>query len=300
MFVCLSYFFIVQSTFSYDYYFLLYPSPSHYSFVSTWQLLLILQQRNARPPGQKLCRSQRVLRSRRAPIVNSDPEPTKEVEEFVEEEGNNDDDYDGLEEEIEEVGDFVVSKPSAKFKAKPATKEKAVAKRSSSAIPNTITRAPQTSSVYSISPLATPMTPSKPKPLPFVATPFRQRRIPEKSRRAKPADLLAAIGDTVGSAFLINALDENDYGRRASFYHVRLALLIRGLNNNELTRFFRTATPGFYSRLDKQEQDALRSRFNKAYDQVEYYIMQMATKLAHSWLESDAGKAYKIALVASM
>lgn len=190
-------------------------------------------------------KSKRVSRSRRDPIVSSDPEPPKEVEEFGEEEGNNDDDSDGLEEEIEGVGDFVVSKPSAKFKARPATKKKAVARRSSSAVPNTITRAPQTSSVYSISPLATPMMPSKPKPLPFVATPFRQPRTPEKSRRAKPADLVAAIGDTVASAFLINALDENDYGRRASFYHARLALLIRGLHNNGLTQFFRTATPGF-------------------------------------------------------
>lgn len=187
-----------------------------------------------------------------------------------------------------------------KMKPKTSTlRQKAPLKKS--AVPTMPTTTTPQMSRYS-SPLpsvADFQTPRKQVPSIVIQSPSRPRGTPKKNKRPKPSELVVALGDTQGAAFLIDAVDEDEYRRRASFFHARLALLIRGLNNNELTQIFNAAMPGFMGRLDEIERDALRADFDNAYTLVEHHLLQSVTEMAKTWLASDAGKAYRVALIAS-
>lgn len=147
----------------------------------------------------------------------------------------------------------------------------------------------------SSSELASPRTPS-PQQQPKLSP----AKTPKKPKRPKPADLVTAIKDHVGGQYLYNAIDENEYARICRFYHARLSLLVRGLNENELSALFTTNMPSFWGRLDEYGQQRTRKSFDDAYDHAEYHLIVHISELARCWLDSIAGREYTKAVTLHM
>ena len=144
---------------------------------------------------------------------------------------------------------------------------------------------------------AMPITPSQ-KTRTVTKSP-RTPRTPKKIRRVTRLpvfQLVTKLDDQHGAQYLMDAKDEEDYQNRAMFYHVRLLVMLRGLNGAKFKILYSTSLPMFYARLDKNEKRKLKELFDDAYNEIKSRFITRVTELAEIWIQLPVGENYSTKL----
>lgn len=109
-----------------------------------------------------------------------------------------------------------------------------------------------------------------------------------------PLDIFWVIfGDYASTQFLKSSSSLSDYERNVKYFHGRLALVVRGLNLDELSALYRATLPAWTVHEEEEVQEGMTSSFESAYDWAQDCLISKIKAYADLWFKSPSGIEYK-------
>lgn len=109
-----------------------------------------------------------------------------------------------------------------------------------------------------------------------------------------PLDIFWVIfGDNASTQFLKSSPSLSAYERNVKYFHGRLALVVRGLNLNELLAVHRATLPAWAAHEEEEIQEGMLDSFESAYDWAQNCLILKIKAYADLWFKSPSGNEYK-------
>lgn len=109
-----------------------------------------------------------------------------------------------------------------------------------------------------------------------------------------PLDIFWTIfGDNASTQFLKSSPSLSDYERNVKYFHGRLALVVRGLNLDELSAVHRATLPAWAAHEKEEIQEGMTDSFESAYDWAQDCLVSKIKAYADLWFKSPSGIEYK-------
>lgn len=109
-----------------------------------------------------------------------------------------------------------------------------------------------------------------------------------------PLDIFWVIfGDNASTQFLKSSPSLADYEHNVRYFHGRLALVVRGLNLDELSAVYRATLPAWAAHVEEDIQEGMMNSFESAYDWAQDCLLSRIKAYADLWFKSPAGIEYK-------
>lgn len=109
-----------------------------------------------------------------------------------------------------------------------------------------------------------------------------------------PLDIFWIIfGDQASTQFLKSSPSLPDYERNLKYFHGRLALVVRGLNLDEISALHRATLPSWAAHEKEEIQEGMTQSFESAYDWAQGCLISKIKAYADLWFKSPSGLEYK-------